>query len=101
MTYAVSPEGGMGCGLRIPWRRPGDLRRFKRVTLGSTVVMGRRTFEEGGKALPGRRTLVVIRSPIYVAGVGGVASIDEALARAGAADVWFIGGARIYEEAMP
>lgn len=100
MIYAVSPEGVIGVGRRIPWHHPGDLRRFKRVTMGSTVIMGRRTFEETGKPLPGRRNLVVTHHPIDVPGVEVVASVDEALARVHEGDVWFIGGARIYEEAM-
>ena len=100
MIYAVSPEGVIGVGLKIPWHHPGDMRRFKRVTMGSTVVMGRKTFESTGKPLPGRRNLVVTRTPVDVPGVEVVGSVDEALARAGDADVWFIGGARIYEEAM-
>jgi dihydrofolate reductase len=100
MIYAVSPEGVIGVGLRIPWQHPGDLRRFKRVTLGSTVVMGRRTFESTGKPLPGRRNIVVTRTPTDVPGVESVRSVDDALALAGEGDVWFIGGAKIYEEAM-
>lgn len=100
MIYAVSPEGVIGVGGTIPWRHPGDFRRFKRVTLGTTVVMGRMTFEEVGKPLPGRRNIVVTSRPLDVPGVETVRSVDEALARAGEGDVWFIGGARIYEEAM-
>jgi dihydrofolate reductase len=101
MIFAVSPEGVIGVGGRIPWRYPGDFRRFKRVTLGSTVVMGRTTYESIGKPLAGRRNLVVTSRPLEVDGVERVASLDEALAQAGNAPVWFIGGARIYEEAMP
>ncbi|HTQ43994.1 MAG TPA: dihydrofolate reductase [Polyangiaceae bacterium] len=101
MILAVSPEGVIGLGGKIPWRHPGDMRRFKRVTLGSTVIMGRATFDETGKPLPGRRNIVVTSRPLDVAGVERVGTVDEALARAGAeCDVWFIGGARIYEEAM-
>jgi dihydrofolate reductase len=100
MIYAVSPEGIIGAGGTIPWRHPGDVRRFKRVTLGTTVVMGRKTFEEVGTPLPGRRNIVVTSRPLDVPGVEAVRSVDEALARAGDADVWFIGGARIYQEAM-
>lgn len=100
MIYAVSPEGVIGAGGTIPWRHPGDFRRFKRVTLGTTVIMGRKTFEEVGKPLPGRRNIVVTSRPLEVPGVETVRSVDEALARAGEGDVWFIGGARIYEEAM-
>ncbi|HEX8791421.1 MAG TPA: dihydrofolate reductase [Polyangiaceae bacterium] len=100
MILAVSPEGVIGLHGKIPWRHPGDMRRFKRVTMGSTVIMGRATFDETGKPLPGRRNIVVTRRPLDVAGVERVGSVDDALARAGDGDVWFIGGARIYEEAM-
>jgi dihydrofolate reductase len=100
MIYAVSPEGVIGLGLRIPWNHPGDLRRFKRVTLGKAVVMGRKTFESTGRPLPGRRNIVVTSRPLDVPGVETVRTVEEALERVGEADVWFIGGARIYEEAM-
>src|SRR5580704_196805 len=98
--FAVSADGVIGKDGKIPWRHPGDLRRFKRVTMGATVVMGRATFAETGKALPGRRNLVVTSGALEVPGVEVVRSIGEALRRAGDADVWFIGGARVYEEAM-
>ncbi len=100
MIFAMSPERVIGLGGRIPWRHPGDVRRFKQVTMGSTVIMGRATFDETGKALPGRRNIVVTSRPIDVAGVERAVSVREALHMAGDADVWFIGGARIYEEAM-
>jgi dihydrofolate reductase len=100
MIYAVSPEGVIGVGRSIPWRYPGDFRRFKRVTMGATIVMGRTTFESIGKPLPGRRNVVVTSRPLDVPGVECVGSVDEALALGGDHDVWFIGGARIYEEAM-
>ncbi|HTB75310.1 MAG TPA: dihydrofolate reductase [Polyangiaceae bacterium] len=100
MILAVSPEGVIGAGGTIPWRYPGDLKRFKRLTIGSTIVMGRVTFESIGKALPGRRNIVVTRRPIEAPGVESVGTVEEALALAGDGDVWFIGGARIYEGAM-
>jgi dihydrofolate reductase len=102
MIWAESPEGIIGAGGTIPWRYPGDLRRFKRLTLGSTVIMGRKTFESMGRALPGRRNLVVTSHRIEVPGIETARSLEEALERAGAGpDIWFIGGARIYEGAMP
>jgi dihydrofolate reductase len=101
MIYAVSPEGVIGVGNRIPWRYQGDFRRFKRVTMGKTLIMGRRTFESIGHPLAGRRNIVVTSHPITVENVESVRSIDEALEQAGdEIDVWFIGGARIYAEAM-
>jgi dihydrofolate reductase len=100
MIWAQSPEGVIGLGGRIPWRYPGDMRRFKTVTTGATVVMGRKTFESIGKALPGRRNIVVTSRPLDVPGIERVGSVEEALALAGDGDVWFIGGARIYAEAL-
>jgi dihydrofolate reductase len=100
MIYAVSPEGVIGLDNRIPWRHPGDARRFKRVTLGTTVVMGKKTLESMGRALPGRRNIVVSSGPVDVPGVEHASSLDEAFERAGHSDVWLIGGARIYEQGM-
>src|SRR5271170_1901691 len=101
MIFAMSPDRVIGLDGKIPWRHPGDMRRFKRVTLGTTVIMGRATFDESGRPLPGRRNIVVTSRPLEVPGVEVATSVDAALEMAGDADVWFIGGARIYEEAMP
>jgi dihydrofolate reductase len=101
MIYAVSPEGIIGVDGRIPWHYKGDFRRFKRVTMGATIIMGRNTFESIGHALPGRRNIVVTSRPLRVEGVECATSVDQALELAGReTDVWFIGGARIYEEAL-
>jgi dihydrofolate reductase len=100
MIYAVSPEGVIGQNGTIPWRHPGDWRRFKRVTLGTTVIMGRKTFESMGKPLPGRRNLVVTSRPLDAPGVETARTVEAALDVAGSGDVWFVGGARIYEEGM-
>jgi dihydrofolate reductase len=99
IIVAVSPEGVIGLGGKIPWHYRGDLRRFKRVTTGSTVIMGRKTWESIGKPLPDRRNVVVARAPVAAPGVETFASLREALARVDG-PVWFIGGARVYEEAM-
>jgi dihydrofolate reductase len=101
MLFAVSPEGVIGVGGRIPWHYAGDFRRFRRLTMGATLIMGRKTFESIGRPLPGRRNIVVTSRPLAVDGVECVPSLDEAVERAGdEVDVWFVGGARIYEEAM-
>lgn len=100
IIYAVSADGVIGVGGTIPWHYAGDLKRFRRITMGSTVVMGRTTFESIGKALPGRRNIVVTSRPIDAPGIECVRTLDEALARAGGGDLWFIGGARLYAEAM-
>jgi dihydrofolate reductase len=100
MIFAASPHGVIGIGGKIPWRYLGDWRRFKRVTMGATVVMGRSTFESIGRPLPGRHNVVVTSRALDVPGVERVRSVEEALQRAGQDDLWFIGGARIYEDAM-
>jgi dihydrofolate reductase len=100
LIYAVSPERVIGQNGAIPWRHPGDWKRFKRVTFGTTVIMGRKTFESMGKPLVGRRNVVVTSRRIDVAGVETVPTVAAALDLAGPGDVWFVGGARIYEEGM-
>ena len=99
LIVAVSPEGVIGLHGKIPWRHPGDLRRFKRVTMASAVIMGRLTWESmNGRPLPGRRNVVVTRQQIE--GVECHASVEAALAACADEPVWFIGGARIYQEGM-
>lgn len=96
---AVSPEGIIGLDGRIPWHYSADLKRFKRLTMGATVVMGRLTWESlPKKPLEGRRNIVITSREIE--GVECFPTIASALAACGEGDVWFIGGARIYREAM-
>ena len=102
MTYgiiaAVSPEGVIGVGNDLPWHYPADLKRFKRLTLGNTIIMGRLTWESlPKKPLPGRRNIVITSRVIE--GVECFGEIEDALARC-AGNVWFIGGARIFAAAM-
>ncbi len=98
MILAVSPEGVIGLHGAIPWRHPGDLRRFARVTRGATVIMGRRTWESmRGRPLPHRRNLVVTSRAIE--GVETFPSLALAMA-ASEGPVWLIGGRAIYEEGM-
>ena len=91
--------GNKGC---IPWTIKGEQRRFKELTTGNVVIMGRRSFEEIGKALPNRTTIVVSTTKeftgenCYTAG-----SLEEAIQLAGNRDVFISGGARLYEEALP
>jgi dihydrofolate reductase len=100
IIYAVNPEGIIGAGGTVPWRHPGDMRRFRRITWGATIVMGRKTFESVGKALPGRRNVVVTAAAIEAPGVECVPTLEKAVALAGDAPVWLVGGARIYAEGM-
>lgn len=96
--WAIGRGGGLLCHL------PADLRHFKQLTLGHTVVMGRRTFESlPGGPLPGRENIVVSRQHDYApAGVTVAHSLDEALATASMPEpVFIIGGAQLYAAAMP
>jgi 2-iminobutanoate/2-iminopropanoate deaminase len=95
---AVSPEGVIGAFGQMPWHYPEDLKRFKRLTLGSTVIMGRLTWESlAKKPLVGRRNVVITRRKLE--GVECFPTLEDALATS-EGDVWFIGGTRVFEEAM-
>ena len=103
LVVAVSENDAIGRGNQLPWRLSGDLRHFKALTFGKPVLMGRRTHESIGKALPGRMNLVMTRS----AGLRApdciiVGSLDAAHAAAGAgAALMVIGGAEIYRQCLP
>jgi dihydrofolate reductase len=103
LVVAVARNGVIGRDNALPWRLPADLAHFKRVTMGHPVVMGRRTHESIGKALPGRKNIVVTRSSGYQApGCTVVNSLDEAWqAAAGADEVCVIGGTTLFEETLP
>ena len=93
----------IGDGNRLPWRLAADLRRFKALTMGKPVVMGRRTHESIGRALPGRRNIVLSRDPGYRApGTEVAASLEQALQMCADADeLMVIGGAELYRQALP
>ena len=98
ILVAISPEGIIGKDNTIPWHYSEDLKRFKRLTIGKTVIMGRNTWESLPiKPLPDRRNIVITRS--LIENVECFKSINEAL-KTCEGDIWFIGGAGIYEEAM-
>jgi dihydrofolate reductase len=103
LVLAVADNGVIGREGQLPWRLPDDLKHFKQVTLGKPVLMGRRTFESIGKPLVGRRNLVLSHTQReLMAGAESVCSLDEALERvAGSAEVCVIGGAALYELALP
>lgn len=102
LVAALDRAHGIGRGNELPWRLPDDLQRFKALTLGKPLLMGRRTAESLGRALPGRRNLVLTRSnQVPFAGMEAVASLDEALALAGGADLMVIGGGEVYALALP
>jgi dihydrofolate reductase len=101
LIWAQSTSGVIGRGGSMPWRLPEDQARFKQLTMGHTVVMGRRTWESlppGVRPLPGRRNVVLTRQADYMAeGADVVGTLDEALTDP---ETWVIGGEQIYALAM-
>ena len=98
---AMAANRCIGRDNTLPWRLPADLRRFKQVTLGHTLILGRKTYESIGRPLPGRTMLVVTRQPGYApAGVQVVHSVAEALAQAGGDEVFIAGGAQLYAQTL-
>ena len=103
IIVATDEQGGIGRNGALPWRLPEDLRRFKALTMGKPVIMGRKTFDSIGRPLPGRHNIVVSRQAgLNVDGCTVVDSFAAALAAAGEApEVCVIGGAEVYAPALP
>ncbi|MEO7982002.1 MAG: dihydrofolate reductase [Sporichthyaceae bacterium] len=103
LVWAQAANGVIGRDGALPWRLPEDLARFKRLTTGATVVMGRATWDSlpsQVRPLPGRRNVVLTRDLSWSA-VGAVVARSLAEALGGADDVWVMGGAQVYREALP
>ena len=101
LVVALAENGVIGRDGGLPWRVPADLKHFKAITMGKTIVMGRKTYESIARPLPGRRNVVLSRNAARVApGVEVVGSLDEALA-IGGNEPMIIGGAAIYALALP
>jgi len=103
LIAAVAANGVIGDRNRLPWRLPDDLRRFRTVTTGHAVIMGRKTWESLPGPLPERQNIVVTRDPRYrAAGAEVATSLDEALARVRLpAPAFCIGGGELYRIALP
>ncbi len=101
---AIAENNAIGKDNRMLWHLPDDFKRFKKITMGHTLIMGRKTFESiGGKPLPGRPHIVITRKGNYQVpeGVRRVASLQEALElTAGEDSVFIIGGGQIYGQAL-
>lgn len=104
LVVAAARNGAIGLDGRLPWHLPADLRRFKALTMGKPMVMGRKTFESLPGLLPGRRHIVLTRDAGWSApGAERAADLDAALemAAAGAGEAMVIGGAEIFALALP
>ncbi len=102
-VVAVAQNGVIGKGNALPWKLRSDLQRFKRITMGHALIMGRKTYESIGRPLPGRQTIVLSRSKdTQLVGVDVASSIDEALLMVPPdSKAFVVGGAEIYRLTMP
>jgi dihydrofolate reductase len=104
LVVAIAQNGVIGRDGGLPWHLPEDLRHFRRVTTGHAIIMGRKTWDSIGRPLPKRRSIVVSRQPaLRLDGAEVAGSLDEALALAAQTDPepMVIGGASMYEAALP
>ncbi len=101
LIVAMDAQRGIGIEQRLPWHLPEDLARFKRLTSGHPIIMGRKTFESIGRVLPNRRHLVITRNPLWShPGVETAHSLEQAVAMTAGVPAFIIGGGEIFREAM-
>lgn len=103
IIVAMSQNRVIGKDNKLPWHLSEDLKRFKKITMGHPIIMGRKTYESIGRPLPGRENIVITRNPEFKAeGVTIVHSLEEAVKRKDPKEELFIiGGAEIYKSALP
>ncbi|MFZ6844245.1 dihydrofolate reductase [Undibacterium sp. RuTC16W] len=102
IIVATDRQNGIGINNALPWHLPEDLAHFKRTTSGHPIVMGRKTFESIGRPLPNRRNIVITRNSDWQHdGVESVASLAAAQALVAGQSAFIIGGAEIYQQALP
>ena len=103
MIVAAAEDGAIGRGGDLIWRISADLKRFKAITMGHTIIMGRKTWDSLPKgALPGRRNVVVTRDETFAAvGADVYHSLEEAVASFNGQEAFIIGGAQIYGQSLP
>ena len=101
IVVAIAENYAIGKNNQLLWHMHADLKHFKQITSGHTVIMGRRTYDSVGKPLPNRRNIIITRQDISIPGCEVVKSVDEALELcAGEEEVFIVGGAEIYKLAM-
>jgi dihydrofolate reductase len=100
-VIARAENGVIGKGGALPWRLPEDLKRFKALTMGAPMIMGRKTFESLGRLLPGRRHIVLTRGRWQAEGAEVAHTVEKALALVGGPRASVIGGAEIYGLFLP
>jgi len=101
IVVAIGENNAIGKDNQLLWYLPADLKHFKNITTGHTVIMGRKTFDSVGKPLPNRRNIIITRHVMHIEGCEVVSSIDAALALcADEEEVFIVGGAEIYKQSI-
>jgi dihydrofolate reductase len=101
IVVAIAQNNAIGKNNQLLWHLPADLKHFKQITSGHTVIMGRKTYDSIGKPLPNRRNIVITRQPLRLEGCEVASSLNEALELCKEeAETFLIGGAQIYEQAL-
>lgn len=101
IVVAISENNAIGKDNQLLWYLPADLKHFKNITTGHTVIMGRKTFDSVGKPLPNRRNIIITRHVMHIEGCEVVSSIEAALALcADEEEVFIVGGAEIYRQSI-
>jgi dihydrofolate reductase len=101
IVVAISENRAIGKDNKLLWRLPKDLKHFKEITTGHTIIMGRKTYESVGKPLPNRRNIIITRQAITIEGCEVVNSIDAAIDLCkDEQEVFIVGGSEIYKQAM-
>jgi dihydrofolate reductase len=98
---AIAKNNAIGLNNQLIWHLPNDLQFFKETTINSAIIMGRKTFDSIGKALPKRKNIIITANPNYsVPGAVVVQNLKDAIAHADSEEVFIVGGASIYEQSM-
>lgn len=101
IVVAISENNAIGKNNQLLWYLPADLKHFKNITTGHTVIMGRKTYDSVGKPLPNRRNIIITRRDITIEGCQVARSIEEALALSNSEqEVFIVGGAEIYKQSI-
>ncbi len=102
ILVAMARNRTIGLDNALPWRIPEDMKHFKSLTMGHHMIMGRKTYDSIGRPLPGRTTVVVTRSrDLKIEGCVVAHSLDEAIAACAGDEIFVVGGAEIYAQALP
>ena len=102
---AMDENKGIGIDNKMPWHLPADLKRFKKITMGHHLIMGRKTYQSIAKPLPGRKMIILSRNPDFIAREcllsGSISEALEIAREAGEKEVFVVGGGEVYREALP